>query len=710
MGYVDPSSKPKGNLSEQPPELPARTTTNGEREGRAPNGQPPPAEDLEEIHPRSRSRTPSRRRDEGSGDPPKPPDADVSKDGEEANRSEDKTTGDPQGTPEVPETQLTSKNEEAGSNSRGLPIPGSYLEVGGKPRVNDNHELPPTPPTNPSIYSEIGSGFIGPEVSPELRAEYDHIAKYKRETERNPSADDFNRQTPPQWQQAPPVSFPSLNPYQQPNTFQGETRDGYPVQPRNSQPKPQGNMLSRGIRTMANNLLYYGMEEDEYAYQQMQREQERKKELERKAKKEARQRIEENERLKKRVGELERENRDLSDRCVKYRKRELEQQKEIYELTQKQTETANRYLNHMNDIQTNIDSYTQLLAPERDDSYWKPKFSNMRNRVQTWAITVVPQLPKELRRARDTKITSGYEQEFFQVIPMGEGTIDDILASIKGAKKRRFFLQGWINLTLCKFVFASSIPAKCGLEHIRSTGQDLWLSHASSEALLSLEYDVGRSGSRISPDQKAFHKWRTLTISLLRKVYGEDKMSSDFQESVKKRCREMAEILVELGGGNPEMELEQIEANLYEIFEEAVSLSAEFRSQRAAFEFRFPVSWPTSLARPLQTDEPPPVRNPYVVRFDPAWMEADRDERELVDFVIEPAIFKAGNGQGERYEEGSWFLKASVACFKPSSEKMLGRPLPPTPSPNMDGWVNIDRSQDGSGSRRAHEFQDRMVS
>lgn len=137
----------------------------------------------------------------------------------------------------------------------------------------------------------------------------------------------------------------------------------------------------------------------------------------------------------------------------------------------------------------------------------------------------------------------------------------------------------------------------------------------------------------------------------------------------------MSEIIYELSGQHPELDIDTMRDDMLKIFEQATLLSAELRTQKAAFEFRFPHSErgprPGTEAGGADGDGlSQPAKNPFYVKYNSKWMDVDRKEDAYVDYVIAPAIFRSGNGEGERYDKTpSLFQSALVACFPPPSEK-----------------------------------------
>lgn len=159
---------------------------------------------------------------------------------------------------------------------------------------------------------------------------------------------------------------------------------------------------------------------------------------------------------------------------------------------------------------------------------------------------------------------------------------------------------------------------------------------------------------------------------LRRKKLDATGISSDYNPFFEKRCEDMVEILYELAVCPEDFDRELYSSKLMSIFESAGNLSADLRTQKALFYFRFPMDASHQFLRrghERSTIEKPAApdtqedKNPYEVLFDSTWMRAERDEDRNVEIVVGPAILRSGSGHGESYEgEPGLFQHASVYC------------------------------------------------
>ncbi|KAF3915153.1 hypothetical protein ABW20_dc0103850 [Dactylellina cionopaga] len=363
---------------------------------------------------------------------------------------------------------------------------------------------------------------------------------------------------------------------------------------------------------------------------------------------------------------VKKQRKELEAECEQHRSK-LRSQKNEYELQIREMQkSVDDHRNHIGDIQTSLSSYNGLLADEHADSDWESKFGAFCGSVTTWATTVAPSFSKVIEKA-PSRITPELEEEIRMVILTPNLSLDDTFRSLKGGKKRRYFVQGWAHLVMWKLVFAPNIPSKWasskkGLPSpsTRPTGQDLWLDSRTAEAVKQLELEMA---NYYHNNEVAFHKWRCLTLSMLQKTSPTLDIHRSIESQIEKRCREMAEFLQELRDPTDQagLEVAKLESGLLGLFKEAIKISSELRTQKAAFDVRFPT-------RELPVSELYAGKNSWngvtqpVLSFDSHWMKADSRCTPVVQFVIEPALFKSGNGSGQDYGTAGPLLPATVAC------------------------------------------------
>ncbi|KAF3912622.1 hypothetical protein AA313_de0210165 [Arthrobotrys entomopaga] len=360
--------------------------------------------------------------------------------------------------------------------------------------------------------------------------------------------------------------------------------------------------------------------------------------------------------------------------------RELRLQKNKYEMRIEEIQRSiGVHIDHINDIQNNHGSYNSFLVPEKTDNEWCAAFESLRGNVLTWASNISKTFPRDIKKA-PPRITPEIENEIRMVILLPDLSLDQIFSTMKGSKKRRRFIQGWVHLNLCKYVFSPSIPTqRAGSEksgsnssvpplETRPTGKDLWIHNKAAGALQQLESEMAShlfaKSSKSRHTEIGFHKWRCLTLGMLQSLSPVTEIHETFQSQIQDRCLEMARIIQEIQNQEetPEPGVDELEIDLYGIFKEAVKLSSELRGQRAAFDIRFPSAHPilssddtsgTSFSRSSAQE---------ILRLEPSWMKVEEGSTSVVHYILEPALIKSGNGNGEEYNIIGPLIKATVVC------------------------------------------------
>lgn len=166
-----------------------------------------------------------------------------------------------------------------------------------------------------------------------------------------------------------------------------------------------------------------------------------------------------------------------------------------------------------------------------------------------------------------------------------------------------------------------------------------------------------------------------MTFSVLRATNTRGEANEEFKKSlIEARCQEMGEIfqdLREMSSEEPHktalergVNVANIKAELERIFDKAIQFSSILKTQRAAFDLIYP-----DIGPPMTVDvQGAPKVIPRAMNLQPDWMDVDDPEdhntMSIVDFIVEPALFKCGNANGEKYEmNAGCFMKAKVVCL-----------------------------------------------
>ncbi|EPS39065.1 hypothetical protein H072_7153 [Dactylellina haptotyla CBS 200.50] len=351
--------------------------------------------------------------------------------------------------------------------------------------------------------------------------------------------------------------------------------------------------------------------------------------------------------------------------------------RDINRLNQEIDDQRKEFRIQIEGLQRQLDREDAFITDQKTDNDIFSLVSSLRGDVQTFAVRAAKMFKTPFDPAAELSKTTLFEEEIRMVIPASSKSLREIFDSVKGVRQRRFFIQGWVHLALWKYIFTSSLPMKETGAPPGDSQRDLWLSETTSNAVNDLEKEIARISMTSKLGAAAFHKWRALTLSILHTGNPTGVSASDHKTGVvAKRCQEMAEVFQELrestaDANGPdqashtrdrEENLAFFQEELANLFETATMLSSILRTQKAGFEMRFPQAQSapqTTMNMALQTR----------LLFNSTWMEINGDpdghgSRSVVDYVIEPALFKSGNANGERYDiEAGCFMKAVVACL-----------------------------------------------
>ncbi|KAF3911167.1 hypothetical protein AA313_de0208949 [Arthrobotrys entomopaga] len=392
-------------------------------------------------------------------------------------------------------------------------------------------------------------------------------------------------------------------------------------------------------------------------------------------------------RLSSRHGRLADPEHGQERREVEF-ERERGYTRDINRLNQEVDNQRKHHQTQLEGLQRQLDRQDAFLAHQRTDSEINSLVSRIREEVQTFSMRVAKRFKIPLTGTVYRKISVEFEQDIKTVVPSSDKSLFEIFASMK-TKQRRFFVQGWVHLVLCKYVFTSNFPIK--YQKMGTDSSELWLPSNTAKAARELENQVAVicNSTTNSLGPAAFHKWRTLTMSILRTANPTGGSTHENRtQFIDKKCQKMAEVFQELRETSADAQLPEdpnvlkkereesvalLRGDLVNIFENAVQLASLLRTQSAAFEMRFP-----TVVLPDSDDLSPRIES---LHLNPTWMDLAGDSeghgpQSIVDYVVEPALFKSGNANGEKYDvEAGCFLKATVACLHAHAPRNIPKGL-----------------------------------
>lgn len=199
-----------------------------------------------------------------------------------------------------------------------------------------------------------------------------------------------------------------------------------------------------------------------------------------------------------------------------------------------------------------------------------------------------------------------------------------------------------------------------------SRGGDRWLPEDIRSSILTIHdafhpQSPSSFDSGLEPNITAFHEWRAMTYTLLRNRYGDNynEWTESVQDHIQARAEAIMRLLQPWVGSNSNRD--QHQRSLALILIHALEFSCLLSRQRADWLLKFPktTSGTAESKKGTVTFDVTTMKD-----FRSAGGEAVPASSTPVRIFIAPALFKCGNMDGEKYEDG-YFLaqKAEVWCL-----------------------------------------------
>ncbi|KAH6895962.1 hypothetical protein B0T10DRAFT_587564 [Thelonectria olida] len=299
-----------------------------------------------------------------------------------------------------------------------------------------------------------------------------------------------------------------------------------------------------------------------------------------------------------------------------------------------------------NVMQSSLDAQYELLGRQEQDSNISGEFDEIFIQLKNWTS-------RFCSSAKSPMQVTDVHRENFELIRR-------VLPSLASAedlpeflppnyiRRRRNFVRGWVGLILAEFIICSlpepSYPA--------SAAQDFWMPPATRNSITELQKTLLESGEAVT--LTAFHRWRTITMAMLDKVYTPIQWPQDTINLVDDRVDFALSAILPLTSqpGNGEQRQKLID----NIFFPALSFSQLLRRQCACWSVRFPDLAASNRFEPstmVDVDNQP--------EDDVEGATADQCSKS-VKIVVTPALFKSGNQDGLRYDMGGPVQEAEVSC------------------------------------------------
>jgi hypothetical protein len=258
-------------------------------------------------------------------------------------------------------------------------------------------------------------------------------------------------------------------------------------------------------------------------------------------------------------------------------------------------------------------------------------------------------------------------------------------------KRMRYFLRGYVTYILCDEILPRP---RSNASSEESRQADHWAEAETSKSIWQIENSLIRMGELQrrsscielqtddamlpgSPQQQITQSdictWRAMTVDVLTRATAEPTQNA--QRTADNTMKKMLRYF-------PRKE-EPLCKKLYELCQEAISLSQILRQQRAQWH----VYHPSDIK---------------LANFE-SWVEDAEGENlgpsAIVEFYISPALVKSGNIDGERYDIESCIAPAVVSC-RIEAQDQEPQPAPPTPLKALNGSENnaVGRSRSPSTS------------
>ncbi|KAK7398437.1 hypothetical protein QQX98_012188 [Neonectria punicea] len=258
-----------------------------------------------------------------------------------------------------------------------------------------------------------------------------------------------------------------------------------------------------------------------------------------------------------------------------------------------------------NAMQSSRDAQEELLGRQEEDLSISGTFEDLFHQVKAWT-------GKFCSTANTQMIVTGVHKDHLAQIQRVLPALTDVgdlpeFLPLGALRRRRQFVRGWLGLVLAETLIRS-LP---GPLHPTSVGRDYWLPLNVDDGLRELETALLNSREAIT--LTAFHQWRTITMSLLGKVYPQTRWSQDTMNTIEDKADFALSVIRPLASHPDDGELRQ--KLLINIFIPAVEFSQFLRRQRACWSVRFPSLTPANAL---------PRSEPVANLFDRTTME-DRD-------------------------------------------------------------------------------------
>jgi hypothetical protein len=239
-------------------------------------------------------------------------------------------------------------------------------------------------------------------------------------------------------------------------------------------------------------------------------------------------------------------------------------------------------------------------------------------------------------------------------------------------KCMRYFLRGYVTYILCDEI----------LPRPRSNEADHWAEVEISKSIWQIENRLTRTGelqqrsssiklrtdgtmlpgsSHHQISQRDICTWRAMTVDILTRATAAPTQNA--QLTAHKAVGKMLRYF-------PRKE-EPLYDRLYELCQEAISLSQILRQQRAQWHVCHPSDIKLANFKSWVEDTEGATLGPAAV----------------VEFYISPALVKSGNIDGERYDTESCIEPAEVSCWTETQDQKP-QPAPPVPFKASNGSEN----------------------
>ncbi|OJD33675.1 uncharacterized protein BKCO1_2800034 [Diplodia corticola] len=276
-------------------------------------------------------------------------------------------------------------------------------------------------------------------------------------------------------------------------------------------------------------------------------------------------------------------------------------------------------------LQISMNKKDVIFADQPPDDYILGRVFGLLGQIKGWSthfLRAGSVGPAALKEA---------DLEHYRAVFPGARNLDALQQQFQDKKRRRLFVRGWTAYAMCDAVF--------------STPRDDRLNDDSAvERMFALE---SMMRSMDVPPGKV-NDWRALSFQLLPEPECGSETGRSAPQWLQEECKRVFSVIapwVKSGKALPE-----VEDQLLCIFQQALSISALLRRQRACWTLGFPG---------IQQ-----ARTADLLLFDSAYMKVEDREAsktlETVEVVVTPAVYKQGNAEGEFFNVITCLDKAAV--------------------------------------------------